>query len=142
MGSDTQSTELPSWVTDASQKNIKDAERIAALGYVPYIGPDVAALSSGERAAHKGNIKAAKAFGLPAGKINQDLPRARNYNGVEAYSAFPMYAAALEELKNRYPEKYAMLMGQMMAAQGGGMPQQQPPIMNTEWGTYEVKRGY
>lgn len=116
-GKDTQETRLPDWVTQASQRGISEAERIAGIGYAPYVGPDVAALSSGEMAAHRGNMQAAEAFGLPVASM--DLPQAQDFNGIQAYSSHPLYEAALAELKRRHPDNYAQLMGQ-------SVPQQQP----------------
>lgn len=122
-GKDTQETRLPDWVTQASQRGIAEADRIAGIGYTPYVGPDVAALSSGEMAAHRGNMQAAEAFGLPVASM--DLPQAQDFNGIQAYSSHPLYEAALAELKQKYPGNYAQLMGQSVPQQ---QPQQDPRL--------------
>lgn len=62
-GSET-STEVPQFVTDAGEFGVDRAKQLAEMGYMPYFGPDVAALSPMEYAGMQNTAGAANAFGM------------------------------------------------------------------------------
>lgn len=105
-GSTTTSVEVPEYIEEAAKRNLNRAEGIANLGYVPYYGPDVAALTPLQEAAF-GNVGGqAGAFGLatPAGGAMAGMPAAQEFaGGVRGYSSAPMFEQAQAELAARRP---------------------------------------
>lgn len=108
-GSSTSKTTVPEWQNRAAQDALAAANRVANIGYTPYYGPDVAALTPMQMAAMQGTNQAAQAFGMPTADPTAGLPRATNYGGMQAYSSGGLYDQALAELKRRNPEQYAAL---------------------------------
>lgn len=109
-GRSTTSVEIPEWLEIPARRNIARADEIARIGYVPYYGPDVAAMTPMQIAAG-GNInQAASAFGLGAPtSATAGMPEAMNYGGMGAYSSAPLYEQSLAELQSRAPGQYAAL---------------------------------
>ncbi len=108
-GSSTSKTTVPEWQNRAAQDALAAANRVANIGYTPYYGPDVAALTPMQMAAMQGTNQAAQAFGMPTADPTAGLPRATNYGGMQAYSSGGLYNQALAELKRRDPKQYAAL---------------------------------
>ncbi len=108
-GSKTSSVTIPQWLEDAARSNIARAEDVSRIGYTPYYGPDVAGLTPANMASVRGTASMASAFGAPSYDATAGMPTAGNYDGMSAYSAGPMYDAALAELKRRDPNMYAKL---------------------------------
>lgn len=108
-GSSTSKTTVPEWQNRAAQDALAAANRTANIGYTPYYGPDVAALTPMQMAAMQGTNQAAQAFGMPTADPMAGLPQATNYGGVQAYSSGGLYDQALAELQRRNPEQYAAL---------------------------------
>lgn len=112
-GKQTSTVALPSYITNASQQALAQAQKAGQIGYVPYMGPDVAALTPAQTAAFDANNQALSAFGLPTAGIG--LPQATQYaGGVSGYSGFPVYQQALEQLKATNPAQYAAITGSVM----------------------------
>ncbi len=111
-GSSTSSIKVPKWQEDASKDALARANQVAGIGYVPYYGPDVAALTPMQLSAMQGTNQAASAFGMPTTDLAAGLPTAQNFNGMQAYSSGGLYDQAVNELKTRNPEQYAKLMSQ------------------------------
>lgn len=109
-GSEKSSTSIPKWIQKPAQDNIARAEQIAALGYTPYSGPDVAAFTPMQNAAFDGTNQAASAFGMPTAQGNGMPPPQTFAGGVQGYSSMPMYEQAVEALKTKNPAQYAALM--------------------------------
>lgn len=109
-GSDKSSTTIPDWVAGPAKQNIAQAQRVAAAGYMPYYGPDVAAFTPMQNAAFDGTNQAAAAFGMPAAQGN-GMPKPQTFaGGVQGYSSAPMYQQAVAALKKNNPKQYAALM--------------------------------
>jgi hypothetical protein len=108
-GSSTSKITVPEWQNRAAQDALAAANRVANIGYTPYYGPDVAALTPMQMAAMQGTNQAAQAFGMPTTDPMAGLPQATNYGGVQAYSSGGLYDQALAELKRRNPEQYTAL---------------------------------
>lgn len=108
-GSTTSKVEIPAWLESAAQANLAKANKLSEIGYTPYYGPDVAALTPQQIASMQGTNAAAAAFGMPTADVTAGMPTAQNYNGMSAYSSGPMYDQALAELKARAPGQYAAL---------------------------------
>jgi len=107
-GSETQKTEIPGWAESYMKQNLRRAAEAQQIGYMPYMGPDVAAFNPTQLAAMQSNIGAAQAFGLaPQGMVAaQGMPEPTTYaGGMQGYSGMPLYEQALSELQARNPEQ-------------------------------------
>ncbi len=92
MASTETTTKLPAWYEDAAKDLIALGKKRSTLGYVPWMGPDVAALDPASLAGMQGFDAMSAAFGMPgnsAASAQQYLPQATNYaGGVKGYSGF------------------------------------------------------
>jgi hypothetical protein len=132
-GSETQTStiEIPQWLQEAAQSGLARGTQAAGIGYVPYRGPDVAALTPLQEAAMFNTSQASSAFGLGASPLpGAGMPQVQTFaDGTRGYSAFPLYEQALKQLQMQNPEQYAKLMAPFS---GGGqfgitsMPMGQP----------------
>lgn len=107
-GSSTSSVQIPEYIEAAAQRNLNKAERISQLGYVPYYGPDVAALTPMQQAAMQNVAGAAGAFGMatPTGQDIYGMPAATTYaGGVQGYSSAPIYEQSVAELARQRPSQ-------------------------------------
>jgi hypothetical protein len=106
-------TTLPAWYEDAAKELIALGKKRSQLGYVPWMGPDVAALDPASLAGMQGFDAMSQAFGMPAGAAagaQQYLPQAQEYaGGVKGYSGFPAFEEAQKALKAKYPGIYEYL---------------------------------
>jgi len=108
-GSQTSQVEIPAYLENASKKSLNRAEDTQNIGYMPYMGPDVAAFTQPQQQAMQANIDAAAAFGLvdPGLDAMAGMPQAQDFNGVQGYSSFPMYQMAVDDLKASRPGQVA-----------------------------------
>lgn len=125
-GSQTQRVEIPDWLQAPVERSLNRAEQAASIGYTPWTGPDVAALSGGQQAAMQNTNAAAAAFGLAPAQ--NSLPAATDYgNGMTGYSGMDMYLQALAAMPQGQRDA---IMGMFINPQTGalpaGMPVQQP----------------
>jgi hypothetical protein len=123
-GSSTTTVEqqLPQYMEDASKQAIKASQQAAAIGYVPYMGPDVAAMTPMQMAAFDSTNAAASAYGLPTAATT-GLPEATTYaNGMQGYSSFPMYQQAITDFAKMYPGQYEQIMSMFVNPQTGKQP--------------------
>lgn len=115
-GSTKTTTRVPKWQEDAAKAGLARAEGIANIGYAPYYGPDVAALTPQQIAAMTGTNQAASAFGMATTDPMAGLPPAQDFNGVQGYSSGGMYDQAVAELQRRNPDIYNAIMAQFNPA--------------------------
>jgi len=122
-GRSSTSVEIPAWLENAARQNIARADQIAQIGYVPYYGPDVAAMTPMQMAAG-GNINAAAgAFGLGAPtSAAAGMPPAMDYGGMGAYSSAPLYEQSLAQLQARRPGQFAALQAPFIDPVTGAPP--------------------
>ena len=120
-GSETQTStiEIPEWLQQAAQSGLARGTQAAGIGYVPYRGPDVAALTPLQEAAMFNTSQASSAFGLGASPLpGAGMPTVQTFaDGTRGYSAFPLYEQAVNDLRMRDPAQYAKLMAPFS---GGG----------------------
>ena len=120
-GSETQTStvEIPEWLQQAAQSGLARGQQAAGIGYVPYRGPDVAALTPLQEAAMFNTSQASSAFGLgPSPLPGAGMPTVQTFaDGTRGYSSAPLYDQAVNELKMRDPAQYAKLMAPFS---GGG----------------------
>lgn len=113
MGSSSkQETKIPAYIEEAGKKALERAQQIQDLGYVPYMGPEIAEISETERALNRNVGAMASAFGLegPAPLTMGDAA-VTSAGGVSGYSSYPAYMSALQRLQEQRPDQYAYLAG-------------------------------
>jgi hypothetical protein len=122
-GSTTTEVKIPEWLQSAAQGNIRRAEDVAALGNIPYYGPDVAAMTPMQIAAGQGINTAAGAFGLGTNDLSMGIPAPQTFaGGVQGYSSGNLYDQALRELQLRAPAQYNAITGMFINPQTGSTP--------------------
>jgi hypothetical protein len=126
-GSETNEVTIPAHLTQASKDSINRAEDTGNIGYMPYMGPDVAAFDPMQVAAMQSNADAASAFGLgPSGmNVMDSMPEAQDFGGVQGYSSFPMFDMAVKDLEESRPGQvaaYDKLYTDPVTGQGGFKP--------------------
>jgi hypothetical protein len=111
-GSTSTDVSIPEWLQQASQSGLARGQQAAGIGYAPYRGPDVAALTPLQEAAMFNTSQASSAFGLGASPLpGAGMPTVQTFaDGTRGYSAFPLYEQAVNDLKMRDPAQYAKLM--------------------------------
>ena len=114
-GGSTQKQEIPAWAREPTKRNLARAETAQQVGYMPYIGPDIAAYSPTQMAVRQNAADAASAFGLAVPRDAQQtgLPEPTQFTGQDGstmfgYSAFPLYDQAVAEFKRRDPNQAAI----------------------------------
>ena len=107
-GSQTSAVQVPDWIKGPSERNLARAEHAASIGYTPYYGPDVAAMTPMQQASMGNTNQAAQAFGMQGvADPMAGMPQAQDYgNGMMGYSSGGMYDQALAELAQRRPAQY------------------------------------
>jgi hypothetical protein len=130
-GKKEEKTTIPDWVRGPAERNLRRAEQVQQLKYMPYTGPQVAAFNETQNAAMNNNIGAAKAFGLldPNSTLTatSGMPTPTEFDGgFKGYSSIGLYDQALKELTARDPANmnaYNNLFGNVVpanVARGGG----------------------
>jgi hypothetical protein len=121
-GSQTQKTEIPQWLEDASRENIAMGNQVAGLGYVPYFGPDVAAFTPMQQASFQNTGQAANAFGMAGGGMTgmEGMPQAQQFaGGVSGYSSAPMFQETMAALEANNPGQFAAIQRMFTNPQTG-----------------------
>lgn len=108
-GSTTSSVTIPDWIKEPAQRNLARAEQAAQVGYMPWYGPDVAALSPQQLQSMQSTQAAGEAFGLAApGSFSTGLPQAQTFaGGTQGYSSSPLFNQAVNELAAKNPGQMA-----------------------------------
>ena len=106
--SETQTTTqtIPPEVTAANAAMLARGQKLAELGYIPYMGVDVAGINPAERAAMENVGQMASAFGLAAPETSQISAPEVTMGGMTGYTSFPMYEGALERFRETRPDQY------------------------------------
>jgi hypothetical protein len=137
-GSKTTEVEVPPYVSDAARRNLARADRIANIGYTPYYGADVAAMTPMQQAAMQGTNQMSSAFGLPSvSDPMAGMPQAQDFGGMQAYSSAPLFEQSLEALAQNRPEQYKAIEGMFNptggtsygSGYGGGYGESSNPIV-------------
>jgi len=133
MGSkSTQSTQIPEYIEEAGKLALQRAQEVQAMGYVPYMGPEVAAVNPYEQAAAANVGAMASAFGMqaPAGLDMGGMPTVTQ-GGITGYSSYPAYLSAMERLREARPDMYEYLsgMGRFDPITGAVNPEYNMPVM-------------
>lgn len=120
-GSQTTEVKIPEWLEGAARENIARGSDVAKLGYTPYYGPDVAAMTPMQTAAAQNINQGASAFGLAAPSDPMaGMPQAQTFaGGVRGYSSGPIYDESLTRLKQERPGQYDAMTGMFIDPQTG-----------------------
>lgn len=102
----TQTQTIPPEVTAANAAMLARGQKLAELGYIPYMGVDVAGINPAERAAMENVGQMASAFGLAAPETSQISAPEVTMGGMTGYTSFPMYEGALERFRETRPDQY------------------------------------
>jgi len=121
-GSQTSQVEIPSWIQQPSIRNMARAESLQKVGYMPYMGPDVAGLTSPQQQAMQANIDAASAFGLvdPGMSATDGMPQTSQFGGISGYSSYPMYEEAVDKFETAKPKQAAAYNNLFVKEQSNG----------------------
>lgn len=121
-GSSTTENTIPDWVRGPAERNLGRAEEISQIGYVPYMGPEVAAFNGQQNAAFQNTNDMASAFGMSTGSGGMPAPETFA-GGMQGYSSAPLYEQSLQALQQKNPAQYDAIMSQFIDPVNGGMPQ-------------------
>lgn len=117
-----QETKIPKFVEDAAKANLARADYVGRLGYVPYTGPDVAALSAPQTAAIQSTGQGMRALGLAGADYNpmSGVPQPQTFmGGLQGYSSMPIFQQAVDTLKEVRPGQYDAITGMFIDPQSG-----------------------
>ena len=93
---------MPKFFETALQQSVGMGQDLAAMPYVEYRGPDVAAFSPMQQAAFQNQQDAMNAFGMQGGQGSY-LPTPVESGGAIGYSSAPIYDAAMDNLQATSP---------------------------------------
>jgi len=144
-GKSSTEVSVPAWLQEAAQSGLARGEQAAGIGYVPYRGPDVAALTPMQEAAMANTSMASSAFGLGASPMpGAGMPAAQTFaGGVRGYSSAPIYDQAVSELQMRDPAQYAKLVAPFSITSmpmGGGATSAPAAKKLTQSQRYDIAR--
>ena len=132
-GSKTTSAQIPQYIEDASKANLKLADKLSNVGYVPYYGPDVAAMSPMQQASMQGTDQMAGAFGMPTTGGQQYMPEPTTFaGGVQGYSSAPLFEQAQMNLQKYRPAQAQYMDSFFMNPQTGEAGQNAAPLGSAE----------
>lgn len=119
-GGQTTQVEIPSWIQGPASRNLQRAEQLAQVGYMPYYGPSVAALTPMQTQAMQSTADAATAFGLaPQMDVMAGMPQAQDFGGIQGYGTGQMFEQAIADLAANQPAQAAMFNRQFAGPQMG-----------------------
>jgi len=106
-GSTSASVEVPEFIRAPAERNIQRAEQVQQIGYMPYMGVDVAAPTPGMENLMRQRGRTAEAFGIvgPDYDPMAGLPEVQNIGGVRGYSSFEPTLLATQMLAEENPEQ-------------------------------------
>jgi hypothetical protein len=126
-GSTTSEVTVPEWLESSARANLARANDVASIGYVPYYGPDVAAMTPMQEAAIQNINQGASAFGLAAPSDPMaGMPQAQEFaGGVRGYSSAPIFEQSLQQLQQNRPSQFDAINKQFIdprrpSGMGGG----------------------
>ena len=109
-GTQTAAQSIPAWVEGPAKENLARAKAVGEIGYMPYYGPDVAALAPQQEQAMRNTFGAQQAYGMidPSAQFSTGMPQAQEFaGGVRGYSSGNLFDQAVAELAARQPDQVA-----------------------------------
>lgn len=147
-GSQETSVKLPAFVEAAAERAVGRGEEVGKLGFVPNMGPSVAAFNPTQEAAFSGVNQAAAAYGMPTSS-GTGMPAAQDFGGgISGFSSFPAFEASLAQLQQQRPGQYDAINNFFIDPVTGAAPGaatgllSEPaaptePVYNTETGRWD-----
>jgi len=128
-GSSSTQVEIPEWLEEPTKRNIARAEQVQQIGYMPYMGVDVAAPTPGMQNLMQQRGQTAQSLGIvgPGYDPMAGMPEAQTIGGVTGYSSFEPTLLATEMLAEQNPEQM-----RRYGALYTGTPTQQVNAMSPE----------
>lgn len=111
-GRQTTEVVIPEYLEGPIKENIARAQEISNIGFVPYYGPDVAALTPMQNASMGNTNMAAQSMGLLGGMGG--MPPAQDFGGVQGYSSAPMFNQSLAMLEAQRPGQFGAIQNQFL----------------------------
>lgn len=105
-GSDETKTKIPEYLQRASQDALRRGADVADMGYVPYMGPEVAAFQPQQLTAMRNNQSMAADLGLDAGPGYTPPPTTDFGNGMVGYGSYDPFMALLDQFKAERPGQF------------------------------------
>ena len=108
----TQEAKIPEYLEEAGRLAVQQAQQAQQMGYIPYMGPEIATVNPYEQALAQNVGGMASAFGMaaPAG-LDMGMPTVTQ-GGMTGYSSYPIYQGAMERLREQRPEQYEFFANQ------------------------------
>ena len=118
-GSTTTEKIAPKFAETAEQQKIGLGRDLSAMGYNPYFGPDIAAMSPLESAAYEGTNLMSGAFNMPTA-VGGYMPQPTTFaGGVQGYSSAPMFVESRDALRQYTPGSFDYLESFMVDPMSG-----------------------
>jgi hypothetical protein len=141
---------IPAYMEEAGKLAVEEAKKIKEMGYLPYFGPEVAAINPYEQAMAQNVGGMASAFGLAApAAMDMSGVDTMTSGGVTGYTTAPAYFAALERLKETRPDQYEFFanLGRFDPITGAANPNYNPNPTTTApsptpWGVVGGPEGF
>lgn len=119
-GSQETNVKLPDFVEAAAERAVGRGEQVGRIGFVPNMGPSVAAFNPTQEAAFGGVNQAASAYGMPTSS-GTGMPAAQDFGGgISGFSSFPAFEASLAQLQQQRPGQYDAINSFFIDPQTGG----------------------
>jgi len=128
-----QENKIPRYLEEAGQMAVEEAQKIKEMGYLPYFGPEVAAINPYEQAMAQNVGGMASAYGLAApAAMDMSGVNTATSGGVTGYTTAPAYFAALERLRETRPDQYEFFanLGRFDPITGAANPNYNPKPTN------------
>ena len=128
-----QENKIPAYLEEAGQMAVEEAQKIKEMGYLPYFGPEVAAINPYEQAMAQNVGGMASAYGLAApAAMDMSGVNTATSGGVTGYTTAPAYFAALERLRETRPDQYEFFanLGRFDPITGAASPNYNPKPTN------------
>lgn len=107
-GSQSSQVQIPAYMEDALKQQLERAQAVQNMGYVPYMGPEIAGFTQGQQQIMRARAERAKAMGIlpqsydtSAGMMEGAIDMG---GGLTAYSSYPGAKRAVEQVYEAYPE--------------------------------------
>ena len=130
-GKRTKEATLPKFFEQDLQQGLDFAQDVAATGFTPYYGPDIAAFSPMQEASFDTTNMMASAFNMPTAEPSNYLPEPTTFaDGTVGYSSAPLFEQSLATLATNRPGQSdyinSFFIDPVTGEPGANMPSAQP----------------
>lgn len=100
-GSTENKVQIPKFLEEGFKYGLQRGKNTAELGYMPYMGPEVAAFTPAQTSAMQNTFDASRAFGMSApDDAMAGMPQAQTFaGGIQGYSSYPTFQESLDKLR-------------------------------------------